>query len=337
MAEIVQVRNVKVYKERLSPLVKDFKSLFRFNEENVTWLANYFLGEHFETRGGALTSLHKMKIFLRYLSDPGFQKGIGEELGVEQSTVSRVVSDVIDSVVSQADDWIKFPATENEVMEAKTLWQDRFRFPSAIGVVDCTHVRIEKPSLHGDEYINRKGFPSLNVQATCNAREMFTSVDVSWPGSVHDARIWKNSNVRNTLSRTHNTVLLGDDGYGIEPWLMTPYVDPVDEEKASFNRLLKKERVIIECCFGQLKRRFPILKYVCRIKLCNIPKIIVACCVLHNIAKHLNDEDFQLENGEPLDDIEQLQVGIHQQGAGAVRREGQRKRNELATIINLLN
>jgi hypothetical protein len=56
-------------------------------------------------------------------------------------------------------------------------------------------VRIPKFSAFGDEYINRKGFPSINVQATCNAREIFTSVDCQWPGSVHDNRIFKNSSI----------------------------------------------------------------------------------------------------------------------------------------------
>nr|CAI5823249.1 unnamed protein product [Callosobruchus analis] len=44
--------------------------------------------------------------------------------------------------------------------------------------------------LHGDEYISRKGYHSVNVQAPCNA-----SVDVS--GSVHDSRIWTNSKICN--------------------------------------------------------------------------------------------------------------------------------------------
>nr|CAI5868425.1 unnamed protein product [Callosobruchus analis] len=59
--------------------------------------------------------------------------------------------------------------------------------------MDCTHIPILKPAVHGDEYINRKRFPSLNELASCNSSEIFTSVDVSWPGSVHDARIWSTS------------------------------------------------------------------------------------------------------------------------------------------------
>lgn len=331
MAELVQLRKIKHYKPRLSPQVSDFKSLFRFEEQNVEWLENNFLDFNNESRGGALSSALKMKICLRYLADPGFQMGIGEELGVEQSTVSRTVKYVVQKVVDQADRWIRFPTTENSIMEAKQLWQTRFRFPTAIGVIDCTHVGIEKPGLHGDEYINRKGKSTLNVQATCDAKGMFTSVDVSWPGSVHDSRIWRNSSVRHAMSRKENTILLGDEGYGIEPWLMTPFHNPNNDVQISYNNLLKRERVIIEQCFGQLKRRFPILKYVCRVKLDSVPNIVIACFILHNIAKVLADADFQ-EGGEGdygndhpvLENLDDLNV----------RARGQQVRQHLAEIVH---
>nr|CAI5818129.1 unnamed protein product [Callosobruchus analis] len=44
-------------------------------------------------------------------------------------------------------------------------------YSSAIGVLDCTHVRISKPAQFGEKYINRKGFASITVQAACNAHE----------------------------------------------------------------------------------------------------------------------------------------------------------------------
>ena len=121
--------------------------------------------------------------------------GIGQELGVSQATVSWIVSAVVDIIVAHTNEWIKFPTTNQEIVDAKQAWQQKYTFPTALGVIDCTHVGIMKPNLHGDEYINRKGKATLNVQATCDAKEMFTSVDVGWPGSVHNSRIWKNSQV----------------------------------------------------------------------------------------------------------------------------------------------
>ncbi|CAH1958057.1 unnamed protein product [Acanthoscelides obtectus] len=121
-------------------------------------------------------------------------------------------------------------------MEAKRIWQSMYTFPTAIGVIDCTHIGILKPNRHGDEHINRKGKPTLNVQATFDARETFTSVDVRRPGSVHDSRIWRNSQTRSQLINKANIVLLGDDGYGITPCLMTPFRNPTPgAEISSYN------------------------------------------------------------------------------------------------------
>ncbi|XP_047502729.1 putative nuclease HARBI1 [Penaeus chinensis] len=176
MADFVDVRHVKQYMPRLPTLDRDFKMLFRFEEQNV-------------------------------------------------------------SVKN-------FPTTNREIVEAKQLWQRKYKFPTAIGVIDCTHVGILKPKLHGDEYINRKGKSTLNVQATCDAKEMFTSVDISWPGSVHDSRIWRNSQVCLQLRTKANAVLLGDDGYGIETCLMTPYRNPTSpaEHKLNFQHVTKRSR-----------------------------------------------------------------------------------------------
>ncbi|CAH2008615.1 unnamed protein product [Acanthoscelides obtectus] len=197
-----------------------------------------------------------MKICLRYLGDTGYQQGIGQELAVSQATVTWTVDRAVNSIGAQSNEWIKFPTTNHELMEAKRIWQSMYKFPTAIGEIDCTHIGILKPNRHRDEYINRKGKPTLNVQATCDAREMFTSVDVSWPGSVHDSRIWRNSQTRSQVMNEANVVLLGDDGYDIEPCLMTPFRNPTPGAEINDNKLLKQERVIIERCFGKLKRRF---------------------------------------------------------------------------------
>ena len=97
-----------------------------------------------------------MKICSHYLCDPGYQKGNGQELGVSQATVSRTVNSVVDRIICQANKWIKFPSTNGDIAEAKQVWQRKYNFPKAIGAIDCTHVGILKPKLHGGEYVNRK-------------------------------------------------------------------------------------------------------------------------------------------------------------------------------------
>ena len=195
MAAFLQIRKKKVYQNRRTALACDYKKLYRFSEASVEWLAQHFLGESEETRGGAISTKDQMKIFLRYAADPGYQNGIGEETRIHQSSISKVISKVLQKIVEKAHLWIKFPESEDEMKVAQEKWSEKYQFPFAVGAIDCTHVRIPKFKDYGDEYINRKGFASINVQATCNADEVFTSIDVQWPGSVHDSRILKNSEI----------------------------------------------------------------------------------------------------------------------------------------------
>lgn len=338
MAEYMTLdRPGKVFKLRRDSRDEDYRRLYRFNRRNVEWLTEHFLGEDSgEKRGGALNNHQRMRSFLRYIGDPGFQSGVGEDIGVHQSTVSRTVTSVLFSIFSKAHLWIKFPTSEEELHIAQLNWREKFNFVNAIGVLDCTHVAIMKPSQHGDEYINRKTFPSINVQATCNEKEIFTSVDSSWPGSTHDSRIWKNSEPFKILRQSSSgALLLGDSGYGISPWLMTPFSEPTTPEEHSFNRCLKRERVIIERCFGQVKRRFPILGNKIRIDLRKVPTMIICCFVLHNVAKHLGDEEFELPHTHDTENESSIESVSYENATDiAIRRNGQLRRIEISRIIH---
>ncbi len=94
MPIITTFREKKYYKQRLETVPSDFKALYRFEEHNVDWLTNYFLEDSTETRGGAVSPKHQLMIFLRYVSDPGFQVGVGEDVGCDQTTVSKTVNKV---------------------------------------------------------------------------------------------------------------------------------------------------------------------------------------------------------------------------------------------------
>ena len=131
-------------------------------------------------------------------------------------------------------------------------------------------------------------------------------------------------------SRT-DALLLGDEGYGIAPWLMTPFRDPQPPHEISFNRVFTKERVIIERCFGQVKGRFPILQERIRIQLGKVPSVIVACFVLHNVAKYVQDPDdffeYQDNNGDDDDEGDEYDDA-------RIRQRGQERRRMVAEIIH---
>lgn len=165
LAEVIdRRRTVLVY----FALTLSYPELYRFEEDNIDWLAHVFLGNDFpEARGGALNQVQVMRATLRYLSDPGFMSGVGEDLGVHKSTVCRRLHQGINAIVDQKDQFIQFPMTADAFRIARQEWVDQgHHFPGAFNIIDCTHIKVLKPgpNLYGDDYINRKQFASINVQ-----------------------------------------------------------------------------------------------------------------------------------------------------------------------------
>ena len=86
-------------------------------------------------------------------------------------------------------------------------------------------------------YYNHKGYHSIVLQALVDHQYRFTNVYVGWPGSVHDARIFSNSevfakgtskmllpnSVRTLAGVPVPVVIIGDPAYPLLPWLIKPY------------------------------------------------------------------------------------------------------------------
>lgn len=122
---------------------------------------------------------------------------------------------------------------------------------------------------------------------------MFTNVVARWPGSTHDSHIFRTSAIGRDLEGTGlaDGVLLGDSGYACSPFLMTPYLNPKTPQEERFNRAHKITRCTIERTFGVLKRRFHVLHSEVRMAPFRVCSLIVACCVLHNLAISLREPD----------------------------------------------
>jgi hypothetical protein len=67
--------------------------------------------------------------------------------------------------------------------------------PGVVGAIDGTHIAILGPTQHQENYINRKGFHGIVAQVVCDHEMRFISVNAGWPGSVHDARVYRNSKI----------------------------------------------------------------------------------------------------------------------------------------------
>ncbi|KAM7313414.1 putative nuclease HARBI1 [Ixodes scapularis] len=105
-------------------------------------------------------------------------------------------------------------------------------------------------------------------------------------GSTHDSRIFTESTLPIKLADdVYDVLLLGASGYTCQPWLMTPFLSPSSAAEIRYNTAHTSTRSIVERTIGQLKRRFHCLHAELRMEPSRCCDIIVACCVLQNLAK----------------------------------------------------
>lgn len=195
-------------------------------------------------------------------------------------------------------------------------FEEHKRVPAVIGAIDGSHIPIKAPRECPENYINRKDFHSIVLQACCDHEMFFTNCYCGWPGSVHDSRVLRNSDIFDSASNRHddffpkNSHLLGDAAYPLKTWIMTPYKDNghLTEQQKTYNYLHSSTRMVIEQAFALLKGRFRRLKYVDIDKVDDIPKIVIVACVLHNICLCNEDSflDFMDNQDEEVNGYESI-------------------------------
>ena len=72
-----------------------------------------------------------------------------------------------------------------------------------------------------------------------------------WPGATHDARILRESQLFTSMEaepRPIQGVLLGDSGYMLREWLLTPILNPRDVHEETYTEAHCTIRSTIERC-----------------------------------------------------------------------------------------
>ncbi|XP_064120441.1 putative nuclease HARBI1 [Macrobrachium nipponense] len=310
-----QLQRKKRYRDPLDPLHIDDTELlqkYRFPRNQIISLCEE-LEPHIgrpTSRSHAIPTHTQVLVMLRFLASGTFQNVIGDVTGMSQASVSRIISQVTDVLYNKARTEIKRPQNPQEIHQTAQAFHRISGFPRVIGAIDGTHIPIKTPSDNEYIYVNRKGYHSLNLQVVGNVQNLITSYTVKYPGSTHDAYIWNNCPLRGCfqIGVYGDMHLLGDSGYPLEPFLLTPYPHPTTWGQERYNRSHKKTRTIMEQTFGVLKSRFRCLHNSggsLQYKPKKCAKIAAACMLLHNRcvqqripAPELLEEEEQEDEGD---------------------------------------
>ena len=141
----------------------------------------------------AISARRRLAIVLYYLSSTAEYRTIANLFGVSTSFVCSCIKEVSIVIVQKMKTkFITIPKRE-EVKEIMRIYKDKWQFPMCTGAIDGTHIPIIAPVVDHADYVNRKGYHSIVMQAVVDSKYLFRDVVVGWPGSVHDARIFSNS------------------------------------------------------------------------------------------------------------------------------------------------
>ncbi|XP_055909260.1 putative nuclease HARBI1 [Eupeodes corollae] len=246
----------------------------------------------FLKRSRELRSITQLLIALRYYALGSFQLAIADFSGVCITSVHVVLKRVSRALAELSPRYIQMPQTQNERLKAAKEFFAVAKFPRTIGAIDCTHIRIQSPGgTDAENFRNRKGWFSLNVQTVSAANLKINDIVARWQGSAHDQRIFNMSSLKKRFEdgEFEHFILVGDSGYTNTTFLATPFLNVTNAVENLYNESQIRTRNCVERSYGVWKRRFPVLATGLRCRLDTVQSVIVACAVLHNIAIDENE------------------------------------------------
>ncbi|XP_046399400.1 putative nuclease HARBI1 [Ischnura elegans] len=197
---------------------EDFRVLFRVSRGLAMDIATELTLRLSRRRSSGLPVHAQVLSVIRFFATGSYQRCVGQDmtLSMGQPSVSRNIAAVTDAFMELfAERFIRFPATFEERQSIKNRFMEMRGFPGVVGCIDCTHIKIVKPTVREEMYFNNhKRCHSLNVQAICDHDLRILAANARYPGSVHDQFIRNASTAKDILQSWNdegivNTWLLG--------------------------------------------------------------------------------------------------------------------------------
>lgn len=326
----------------------EFKERFRFSAAEVETILLDIgpLLRNTTEKVNGLQPHHRFITALRFYATGDFCYSVGDAHGISKASVHASVQHVTTVLVNRYfKEVISWPQGEAERRRIPTDFYQKARFPAVCGAVDGTLIPISCPTVNECQFVDRKGRHSLNVMVIAGPKYQFYCVNSNWPGSLHDARGLRESQVFRRFSDGWrpfpNAVVLGDGAYPLLNWLMTEISKPagrLTDQERRFNFALRRTRFVVENALGILKNRFQCLKFIRVRNPKKAAMILNACVVLHNflVLSRGEAEDGELIEPAEVDNANDIAEdedpgNLHIQNRQ--RREGIARRNRILRLF----
>lgn len=259
---------------------------------------------------GMMLSLEdRVAVSLLRLNSGGSLVTVGSSVGVNHSTVSLITWRFIEAMEERGCHHLRWPAS-SEMDNIKSKFKEIYNLPNCCGVVDTTHITMCLSSAEPNckVWLDHEKNYSMVLQAVVDADMRFMDIVTGWPGSMKESGILHSSGLFKLCQKGERLngskveliggseigeYLIGDSGYPLLPWLLTPYQEKyLIESETEFNKIHSAARVVAPRTLAKFKDTWRFLQgEMWRPDKHKLPRIIHVCCLLHNIIIDLQEEE----------------------------------------------
>nr|XP_043623921.1 protein ALP1-like [Erigeron canadensis] len=225
---------------------------------------------------------------------------VSKRFGLGISTCHKIVLDVCAAIKDVLmPKYLQWPSHDTMRLISNEF-ESVANIPNVVGSMYTTHIPIIAPKVNVAAYFNKrhtdrkqKTCYSVTVQGVVDQNGVFTDVCIGWPGSMPDDQVLEKSALYQRASNglLKGVWIVGGSGYPLMDWVLVPYTQPhLTWTQHAFNEKIGEVLKVSKDAFARLKGRWSCLQKRTEMKLQDLPVVLGACCVLHNICEIRNEE-----------------------------------------------
>lgn len=347
------------FSNALGPLLQSkkmkFESVFKISRKTFSYICSLVkedmmakASNFVDLNGKPLSLNDQVAVALRRLSAGESLSSIGDSFKMNQSTVSQLTWRFVESMEERGLHHLHWPSTETEMEEIKSKFEKIRGLPNCCGAIDTTHIMMTLPTMDpsSDVWLDHEKNCSMILQAIVDPEMRFRNVITGWPGSLNDDIVLRSSGFfklcgEGKMLNGKKMVLpegtelgeyiVGDAGFPLLPWLLTPYRGKhLPDFQAEYNKRLFATKMVAQRALARLKEMWKIIHGVMwKPDKHKLPRIILVCCILHNIVIDMEDE---MQDELPLS--HHHDTGYHQLNSESVDKSALILREKLSLQLS---
>lgn len=293
-----------------------FESVFKISRKTFNYVCSLVMepmmakSTNFTFLNGNIMSLNdQVAIALRRLGSGDSLVAIGDSFGIHRSTVSQITWFFVEALEEKGLHHLQWPSTEQEMAGIKAKFETLQGLPNCCGAIDITHIKMMLSSIHLENKVwhDRMENHSMVLQAIVDPEMRFLDVVTGWPGKMTDSSVFCSSTFFELCEKGNrlngnkiklsdgselNEYIVGDSGFPLLPWLLTPYQEKeLSESKDDFNKRHFATWMVAHRALARLKDGWKVIQgSMWRPDKHKLPRIILACCILHNVVIDMEDK-----------------------------------------------